>query len=182
MTNLLREVILNAYLAARTGCGPSWTGCGKTDDQAAQAAWEAVRAHPSGRKLRAPNWGEALDHNGGGRRTYKVPLGVAWAVANGRTGDRWRGLASHAANWARTKLSEREMAFACTVLIDILEVEAEAKLRGPFFPDPERDPWTLDEVGAVKDAWNNRPPRVWLSAVQRLERMKADAEARETGA
>jgi len=95
-------------------------GAGKTPEEAAQAAWMAVRALPEYRHLRAPCWDEQVGRfNTGCRRSYASPLGCILGVS-------WSGhYGQHSAKWPRTVSSLREAAEVRRRVIAALESNEE---------------------------------------------------------
>ena len=82
------------YAAAR--------GRGAGVETAIDECWmHARRSYPELRAKRAPRGVEAIAKNTGSRRSYRSPLGAFLGVASWEYGH-------HAAQWRRTKRSERE--------------------------------------------------------------------------
>lgn len=88
---------------------------GLTQSAGAECAWAAYRAHPLGRRARAPHGMAALGVNTSVRRSYRVPLGALLGIAGSLS------CGQHCARWPRTKASMREHAGVQTETLAALE-------------------------------------------------------------
>ena len=118
MNNTANASTLLAPTATTDAARAAWLtarSTGASPEQAAAAAWTAIRA--SNRTLRAPSGLVACDSNkGGGRKSYRSPLAQAVLADPSRFED----FGSHSGSYPMTKKASAECADRRAELLDLL--------------------------------------------------------------